>query len=193
MASKLSIISGAAVRLGESPVISLSEDTKTAQAGNALYDTILDSSLSMTRWRFATGQIALSLLTEAPLDPRWRFAYQLPTNPAVVTIIKVFPRTDYERYENKLYCNTGNGLAIDYVYRPDADRFPPYFVELMEIRMASAMAMPVTGSRTLKQLMDGDLMGNNMVPGLLAQAMAADARERPADRIVHSPFTDMRR
>lgn len=192
MASKLSIISGAAVRLGEPPIISLDEDTKTAQAGSALYDTILDSTLSMHRWRFATGKIALSLLAQAPLND-YSYAYQLPTNPAVVTIIRVVPHMDYERFEDKIYCNAGGGISIDYIYRPAASMFPPYFVELMEVRMASAMALPVTGSRTLKQLMDGDLVGNNMEPGLLAKAMAADARERPGQPIVHSPFIGVRR
>jgi len=192
MASKLSIISGAAVRLGEPPVIALEEDTKTAQAGANLYDTVLESTLSWHRWRFATGKAELNLLSNTPLN-EWSYAYQLPTNPKVVTVINVHPRMDYERYEDKIYCNSNQGISIDYVYSPDPSKFPSYFVELMEVRMAAAMAIPVTGSRTLKQLMDADLAGSSMIPGLIATAMAADARERPATPIVHSPFVDVRR
>jgi len=192
MASELSIISGAAVRLGEAPIISLDEDTKAVQAGVNLYDTILEATLSWHRWRFATGKIDLNLLAAEPLN-EWNYAYQLPTNPKVVTIIKTHPRLNYERYEDKIYCNTNAGIAIDYVYRPDESMFPSYFVDMMEVRMASAMAIAVTGSRTLKQLMDDDLRGVGGQVGLIAIAMAADARERPNKGIVDSPYVDVRR
>lgn len=192
MASKLSIISGAAVRLGGVPVISLTEDTKAAQSGDSLYDTILEGTLANHRWGFAKGKISLSLLADAPLN-EWSYAYQLPTNPKLLSLVRVYPRMNYARYEDKIYCNSNQGIDIDYIYAPDASKFPPYFVELMEVRMAAAMAIPVTGSRTLRSEMLGEISGNNLEPGLWAKATGRDAQEYPQVPIEDSPYVQVRR
>lgn len=192
MASKTSIISGASIRLGNDPVISLDEGSKAAQVGANLYAPVLESLLTAHRWRFATGKMNLSLLADSPLN-EWAYAYQLPTNPKVMHIIRVYPATDYERFENKLYCDTGAGIAIDYVYRPSEEYFPPSFVDLLEYKMAMEMAIPITGSASLREQFKADIVGNGLMPGVLGYAMAADSRERPADSIIDSPFIDVRR
>jgi len=192
MASKISIISGAAVRLGNDPVISLDEGSKAATVGSNLYDTVLESLLAAHRWRFATGKKDLDLLADTPLN-EWQYAYQLPANPKVITIIRVYPRMEYERFEDKIYCESNQGIAIDYVYRPTEEYFPAFFVDLVEYRMAMEMALPITGSRTLRDQFRADLVGNGAQPGVMAYAMAADSRERPPEAIVDSPFTDVRR
>ena len=56
MASKLGMISQAAVKLGEPPVLSLDEDNKAAKSGANLYDQAYESLLSYNRWRFAVAK-----------------------------------------------------------------------------------------------------------------------------------------
>jgi|TARA_Y100000310_G_scaffold327163_1_gene393102 hypothetical protein len=192
MASKLSMISGAAVRLGAEPVISLDEGSKAATTGGNLYDSTVESLLAMHRWRFATGKKALSLLSDTPLN-EWLYAWQLPTNPKVMTIIRVYPQQIYERFEDKLYTNQANACEIDYVYKPSEDNWTTSFVEMVEVKLAMEMAVSVTGSRTLRDTLKLDFAGNSAQPGVMQLAMAADSRERPPAAVVDSPFTSVRR
>lgn len=186
------MISGAAIRLGASPVISLDEGSKAAEVGANLYDTEIEALLAANRWRFATGKIALSLLADEPLND-WRYAWQLPTNPKIMTLVQVYPSQDYERYEDKLYTNNGNACEIDYVYRPDEDKWPAHFVALVEAKLAMEMAIGVTGSRTLHETMKANFSGPGSHSGVLQHAMAVDSRERPPTEIVDSPFVSVRR
>ena len=190
--SKVGLISGAAVRIGEPSINSLDENNKAAKTGANLYDTILESTLTSHHWRFATGKRNLSRLTDVPLN-EWQYVYQLPTDPQYLKAIKLYPETDYEIYEDKLYANAST-ISMDFIYKPDESMFPPWFAEVMEIRLAIAMAMPVTGKKSIKDAMQDELVG---VPergtiGVLAQAKAADAGARPNDVISDSPFIDVR-
>ena len=190
--SKVSMISNASIRLGGSPVTSLNENTKAAVSGANIFESVYRSTLSKHRWRFAAAKQTLGRLAGVPLND-WEYAYQQPTDPKVLTIIKVVPRGDYELYEDKLYSNSST-LQLDYIFEPVTDNLPPYFVELMELRIAHAICIAVTGDKALKREIEKELVGspNLGTPGAWAMAKATDASARPPEPIQHSPLIDAR-
>ena len=59
MLTKIDLCSMALLKLGESPIQSLTDDSAAAKLSRTLFDTIVNSLLSLHPWRFATQQIDL--------------------------------------------------------------------------------------------------------------------------------------
>lgn len=182
MASKIDIISSALVLIGDKPLNSLAEASSAATVANKLYDTTLESMLTLHRWRFASGKAVLSLLVAAPLN-EWTYAFQLPTD--LLQIQKIVPNTDYEVYEDKLYANV-NALEIDYTFRPMESEFPTYFVQAFEYRLADKFSISLTENTAVNEKMIGQY------DRAIAQAMFADANQRPNRPFTSAPFIDVR-
>ena len=178
----VSICSNALLLLGHNPISSFTEGGAGAQVSANMYETVYESVLTMHRWRFAAGQVALSRLVDTPLHD-WAYAYQLPADYLVA--IKVYPHADYEIFEDKIYCDQAS-LAIDYLFKPEENTLPPYFLELMEFRLASKFAIPVTGNRSLADTYFA------MFQDQFNRASSLDSQARPSDPIQDSPFIDAR-
>ena len=143
--TKVDIESRALIFIGAKAISSFSDDSTEAVVTNNIYEEIVESSLTRHRWRFATGQKQLSLLTDAPTG-RYSYAYQLPADPAVLQIIAVTVNDyniNYNRYEDKIYVNdygSNNTVIMDYIFRQDESKFPPYFRLALEFQLASIYA-----------------------------------------------------
>lgn len=143
--TKVDIASRALIFIGAKAISSFSDDNTEAVVTNNIYEEIVESSLTRHRWRFATGQKQLSLLTDAPTG-RYAYAYQLPADPAVLQIIAVTVNDyniNYNRYEDKIYVNdygSNNTVIMDYIFRQDESKFPPYFRLALEFQLASIYA-----------------------------------------------------
>ena len=131
--------------IGAQPISSFTDDSTEALVTNNIYEEIVESSLTRHRWRFSTGQKQLSLLTDTPVG-RWTYAYQIPTDPLVLQIIAVTVNDfniNYNRYEDKIYVDdhgSSSTLVMDYIFRQDESKFPPYFRLALEFQLASIYA-----------------------------------------------------
>jgi hypothetical protein len=75
--SKVDICSRALVMIGASTYIFFYRMVSTeALVASNVYEDIVESSLTRHRWKFATNQKQLSLLTAKP-EARYEYAYQL--------------------------------------------------------------------------------------------------------------------
>ena len=151
MTSKVSIISQALNLLGLPPVVDISGfpgNNPDYAAANVWYDTLLNGILSEAEpWRFAMKQKRLNQLVVPPPTENWKYQYQLPTDPNYivnyivhdgVSVIKL-----YDIYEDKLYTDNDT-VWMDYIFKPDPDKFPAYFVLLLIFQIATVLAMPIT-------------------------------------------------
>ncbi len=71
MASKIGLISNALILIGDSPINSLTGNSRQQQVGSNLYDNIVDNEITKHRWGFARKKAQLSLTTDAPIDDEW--------------------------------------------------------------------------------------------------------------------------
>lgn len=200
MPNDIEIAKAALVRLGEVPIDSFDEETETARTLNVVYDQLTENLLSLYPWRFTLRKRQLARLVTAPIN-EWRYSYQLPsdrlTGPYAVfdtASIGARPLQRYEIFEDKLYADEAK-IWIDYQAKPATTTWPPYFVELVTLALASEIALPVTGSTSLSAEMAQKAWGTpseNRTGGQYRQARAKDSQQQPPQEITSFPLVDAR-
>lgn len=145
----VAICNKALILLGVSTINSFTDDNDRASVCSETYPIILDALLGMTDWRFATGKAQLSQLVSAPVN-KWTYAYNLPADyvagPWAVynsSAVGAVPVKEWEIFEKKLYADYA-AVYIDYRFRPSEANFRPYFVHLLVLALAAAMAPSLT-------------------------------------------------
>jgi hypothetical protein len=182
MATDISMCSNALLLIGHSTIASFTDPGAGAEVASNLYETTYENMLTLHRWRFASAKAQLSRLVSSPLN-EWDYAYTLPAN--YLTMIKLYPETDFEIYENLLYSNEPT-VSIDYIFKPDESRLPAYFVKLMEFHLAAQFAIPVTDNTSKAEEY------RRMFEDQLRRSKFIDSQARPQDPIVDSPFIEVR-
>ena len=155
--TKIDICARALVMIGAQPITSFTDGSTEALVANNVYEDITQASLTRHKWRFATNQKTLSLLTNTPVG-RYDYAYQVPTNPEVLQINTITVNDyviPYARYQDYIYVDgygSANKLIMDYIYRVDEAYFPPHFILALEYELASIFAGSVArDSAMIKQ------------------------------------------
>lgn len=152
MADETSIANLALAKLGISPVMALSDDSKQAQFAARFFDQTRDEVLSSHRWNFAMRRAALNAVATPPAF-EWAFAYQLP-----VDCLRVVQLNGYEPTEEQgLFAVEAGQLLTDaeqaqvrYIARvTDGSFYPALFSQALATLLASRLAGPLTGSREL--------------------------------------------
>lgn len=181
--SKIDIISKALILCGEKPLQSLSDNRYGATVGSGLFEMLYENEIQSNLWRFATTKDSLSQLVAAPLN-QWQYAYQLPTD--MLLPIGIYPvDLNYEIYAKHLYTDRSS-VEMDFLFKPEVTAIPAYFATLMTFVLAQHMIKPITESDQAVQVMTKKYNVQRNI------ALWADAQGRPAKRVVHSPFTDIR-
>ena len=143
--TKIDICARALIMIGAQPISYFSDGSTEALVASNIYDDVVEASLTRHRWRFATTQQQLSLLTNTPTG-RYDYAYQMPTSPAVLQIITLTVNDyviPYSRYQNYIYLNgygSSNEVIMDYIYKVDEAYFPAHFKLALEYELASIFA-----------------------------------------------------
>jgi len=143
--TKIDLCARALIMIGAQPISSFSDGSTEALVASNIYDDVVEASLTRHRWRFATTQQQLSLLTNTPTG-RYDYAYQMPTSPAVLQIITLTVNDyviPYSRYQNYIYLNgygSNNEVIMDYIYKVDEAYFPAHFKLALEYELASIFA-----------------------------------------------------
>jgi len=143
--TKIDICARALVMIGAQPITSFTDGSTEALVANNIYEDITRAALTRHKWRFATNQKQISLLSNTPVG-RYDYAYQVPTNPEVLQINTVTVNDyviPYARYQDYIYVNTYGStskLIMDYIYRVDESYFPPHFILALEYELAAIFA-----------------------------------------------------
>ncbi len=143
--SKVDICARALVMIGAQPISSFTDGSTEALVASNVYEDILQASLTRHRWKFATNQKQLSLLSTAPVG-RYEHAYQLPADPGVLQINTLTVNDyiiPYTRYTTMIYVTTSgvnHTLVLYYIYRVEEDYFPAHFRLALEYELASLFA-----------------------------------------------------
>ena len=189
--TKVDICSTSLVMIGANTITSFSDNSTEANVCNTVYEDILKSALTRHRWRFATEQKQLSLLTAEPTG-RYAYAYQLPTSPELLQLITLTVNDiviPYERYGDKVFLdNYGSTSTVicDYIYRADEGEFPPHFILALEYTLASLFAGSIArDSGMIKQFSD-------MAERQYLIAKNVDSAERTTRQLDQSRFINLR-
>ena len=152
----IKICSRASLLIGGDAIQSFEDGTAEASVSAAMYEDMARSTLTNTRWRFASDQAVLNRLTEQPTG-RWDAAYQLPSECIMVSGVTVNEMLiKYDTYGRKVFCNAvaTDEVVADYIFRADESDWPPYFTVAMEYVMAGVLAISVARDSSLAQMME---------------------------------------
>ena len=100
--TNIDICARALILIGAQPISSFSDGSTEALVASNIYDDVLEAALTRHRWNFATTQKQLSLLARQPAG-KFDYAYQMPTDPAVLQIVTITVNDyviPYDRYRN---------------------------------------------------------------------------------------------
>lgn len=158
MASDVSIVNAALIKLGEATITALTEDSKPARLANAVYSDIRDAILSAHPWNFA---IAEASLAADGTDPTWTYDYRYALPETPVKCLRVLRIEDddqegveWEVFGRYIYTDEGAPLRIKYLSQvTDAGQYPPHFVEVFAARLAAELAEALKQSSTMTQAM----------------------------------------
>ena len=178
--------------IGAQPISSFSDGSTEALVASNIYDDVVEASLTRHRWRFATTQAELSLLTNTP-SGRYDYAYQVPTSPAVLQIITLTVNDyviPYSRYQNYIYLNgygSSSKVVMDYIYKVGEEYFPPHFRLALEYELAAIFAGSVArDSKMIEQF-------KNLSERQFLIAKNIDSAETTSKVLDTNRFTNLRR
>ncbi len=187
--SAIDICSRALILIGANPITSFDEGSTEALVAVNMYEDVARASLVNTRWRFATNQAVMNLLTDAPTG-RYDRAHQLPNDTLMVHSVTINDNLiDYQIYGDKVFSDTttSDSLIIDYTFRANEENWPSYFVIAVEYALANIFATSIARDASLAQLMQS--AGTQT----MAKARSLDSQQQTTRSIPTSRFITERR
>jgi hypothetical protein len=187
--SPIDICARALILIGADPITSFDEDTTEALVASNMYEDVARASLVNSRWRFATNQAVLNLLSAAPTG-RYDRAYQLPTDLLMLHAVTVQDLPiEYQIYGNKIFADgdAADVLVADYTFRALEQNWPSYFTIAVEYALAVVFATSIARDPTLGGLM------RDQGRESMAKARSLDSQQQTARKLTTSRFIAERR
>lgn len=185
----IKICSRASLLIGGDAIQSFTDGTAESSVADAIYEDIARSSLTNTRWRFATNQAVLNRLSTAPTG-RWDAAYQMPSGTLMLNAITVEEQViEYDTYGDKVYCDavSTDEVIADYIFRAEEVNWPPYFTLAVEFAVASVFAISLARDAQLGSAME------NRAERQLIKARRLDSQQQTTRKLNTSRFIAERR
>lgn len=176
MATDVTIVNAALIRLGETTVTALSDDTKPARLANAIYADLRDAVTRAHPWNFALARAELTANASAPT---WGYAnaYDLPGDPDHCLRVLAVEGEDEQAGRwtvegRQILSNLSSPIRIVYLRRiSDPAETDPLFREALSARLARELAEPLGKSTSLQQAMA------ELYEAKLREARSADGQE----------------
>ena len=187
--SGIDICSRALILIGADPITSFDDGSTESLVAVNMYEDVARASLVNSRWRFATNQATLNLLSAAPTG-RYDKAYQLPSDMLMLHAVTVNDLLiEYQLYGDKVFAdtNTTDVVVADYSFRALEQNWPSYFSIAVEYALAVVFATSIARDSTLAQLMQ------NQAANAMAKARSLDSQQQTSRKLTTSRFITERR
>lgn len=180
MATDVTIVNAALIRLGETTVTALSDDTKPGRLANAIYADLRDAVTRAHPWNFALARAELTANASAPT---WGYAnaYDLPGDPNHCLRVLAVDGEDEQAGRwtvegRQILSNLSSPIRIIYLRRiSDPADTDPLFREALSARLARELAEALGKSTSLQQAMA------ELYDAKLREARSADGQEGTPD------------
>lgn len=185
--SDVALCSRALMRIGCAPIASFEDGTAESEISGALYAPARDALLSAYGWSFATGQVPLTKLEDAPLAD-YQYAYQLPNDFLRALSAGTGARgrgLNYRISRNVLHTDA-DSVLLTYIFLPDESEFPPFFDASLIARLAAEFCIPLTESTSRAEVL------YKMADDEFRKAKQIDAQQDTPSRIESFPLIDAR-
>ncbi len=159
MLSKIDLCSFALLKLGESPIQSLNDDTAAAGLARTLFDPVTETLVALHPWRFAQKKIDLVKNTDGD--------FLIPGD--VLRVLKC----DGEIVGDRIVSNA-DSISIHAIVRTGVENYPSYFVSLVATKLAMEFCIPLSGDqnvfRMLAALYESELQAAKFIDSTTSKA-----------------------
>ena len=187
--SPVDICSRALILIGAEPITSFDDGNNEALISSSMYEDVAQAALVNTRWRFATDQLVLNRLSDAPTG-RYEASYQMPSDSLMIHALTVNGfNIEFQTYSDNLFCDAdaSDEVVADYTYRVLEQYWPSYFIMSVQFQLASVFAISLARDGSLSQLMD------QKAALLMAKARGVDSQSQTNRKLDTSRFISNRR
>lgn len=181
------LCSRALIRLGAAPITSFDDGTAESEIAGALFAPVRDALLSSYSWSFASGQIALTELVDAPIAD-YQNAFALPNDFLRAISAGQGGRgrgVSYRIARGSLHTDAEE-IVLSYIFRPEEEEFPAYFDIALIARLAAEFCIPVTENTSRADAL------YKIAEMEFARARQIDAQQDTPNRIESFTLTDIR-
>ena len=186
--SGIDICSRALILIGANPITSFQDATTEANVAVNVYEDVARAALVNSRFRFATNQEKLPLLTSVPTG-RFDVAHQLPTDLLMLHAVTVNDNPiEYSVYGDKVFSDsaTTDELIADYTFRANEKTWPSYFTLAVEYSLAIIFATSIARDTSLATLM------HTQAERMIAKARNLDSQQQTTRKLTSSRFITSR-
>jgi len=178
MGSQVGICNRGLQKLGESRIVSMTQDSPTARECNAIYDDLLERELRSHPWKFATKRAALA--SSGTVSPGLENRYLMPTD-----CLRILPPNDYDmdwEIEGRYIISSYTApLYIRYTGQvTDPNQFDALFRDLFSTAIAIELCERITQSNTKKEAQMIDYR-NIVSQARRVNAFESTSQEMPVD------------
>lgn len=184
-----SVCNSALIKLGADRISSITQDTKSAQLLNAIFDQVRDELLRIHPWNFAIKRAELSPSVTAP-SYGYEFAYDIPSDS-----LRILDTDQDEEFgdnewkvEGRQILTHFDTLKIRYLSRiEDPNQWDPAFAEAFAWRLAYGISYGLTQSATVMQAMEAGYKR------AISEARSIDGMEGTMTGFVADTWTNSRK
>jgi hypothetical protein len=173
----------ALARLGDARITSLSDATAQAQYCSLFYAQTLEELQTEFDWQFCRK---LASLTAAATPPAFGYARRFAVPSDFLRLIRLNGIDEDENFskweivDGFIHTDLAAPAQIEYIaHVTDAAKFPAVFVEIISAKLATNLAMPLTGSKDLFAQM-AEVFSANMQRPVVKALILATAKDRPS-------------
>jgi hypothetical protein len=173
----------ALARLGDARITSLSDATAQAQYCSLFYAQTLEELQTEFDWQFCRK---LASLTAAATPPAFGYARRFAVPSDFLRLIRLNGIDEDENFskweivDGFIHTDLAAPAQIEYIaHVTDAAKFPAVFVEIISAKLATNLAMPLTGSKDLFAQM-AEVFSANMQRPAVKSLILATAKDRPS-------------
>lgn len=147
MASSTEICNLALVTLGQEPVITLDDSTKSSRLCSRMYDPVLEATLRAYPWTFAIKRTVMALSAESPAFG-YAYKYTFPTD--YLRMVEHNITLPYVVEGNEILTDFGDSVYLRYVAKvTDPNKFDSQFIQVLYYKLACAMCIALTADQDL--------------------------------------------
>ena len=186
--SGIDICSRALILIGANPITSFQDATTEANVAVNVYEDVARAALVNSRFRFATNQEKLPLVSGVPTG-RFDVAHQLPTDLLMLHAVTVNDNPiEYSVYGEKVFSDsaTTDELIADYTFRANEKTWPSYFTLAVEYSLAIIFATSIARDSSLATLMQ------TQAERMMAKARNLDSQQQTTRKLTSSRFITSR-
>ena len=176
----------ALARLGDARIAALSDATAQAQYCSLFYAQTLEELQTEFDWQFCRK---LASLTADATPPAFGYARRFAVPSDFLRLIRLNGIDEDENFskweivDGFIHTDLAAPAQIEYIaHVTDAAKFPAVFVEILSAKLATNLALPLTGSKELFAQMAEVFSSNVQRPSVKALILAT-AKDRPSSTL----------